>query len=633
VDSQRTLLKDLGRDGSARRSVDAGEAPTRRASGPAARTRIIARRGAASPWPDEGHLLQDRYLLEERLGAGGFGVVWRAHDQLLGRDVALKRVWLGADGDSERATREAQASARLSHPAIVALYEAFALDDAFYLVSELVDGDTLARLIADIDIEDEQVLEIGIALSGALAHAHARGVVHRDIKPQNVLVPAHSGDARSAAKLTDFGGAALTGEDALTRTGDVLGTLAYMAPEQTEAEPVTEQADLYSLALVLYEAFAGTNPVRGPTPAATARRIGRRLEPLARTRRDLDRGLCEAIDCALVRAPDRRGDVAELEEALRDALEHGSHRSRWRRLSGEATRRQPRLPAAPSSHPASERLLDEDPGDREDRAHEEFSVPPSGAEGPEQHAERRRRKRGRTVAVVPVASGPRAPRGLLWVAALAGAVWELAHGRSGLALVMLAALAPLLIAPAERGTHSVGGRWLLALLAPVLGLAGLAGAFPALAGQARGWGFRAALAALGYWFTVLAEPLLDRRLWLGPPAGAPPRSVWEHSAGTAVTHVISPALSLGVLLGASLWAAAAALLPWIVRGRSAAADGIAAASWCLGLVLLSPALGAGLHGGLSHPSPRGAPLGAALGGLLAVGARALRGPVSVRGSD
>jgi serine/threonine protein kinase len=213
----------------------------------------------------------ERYRLLERLGAGGFGVVWRAQDELLRREVAVKRVFLGEPPiDAERASREAHAAARLSHPAIVALYEAHAVDDAFYLISELVDGDTLATLIAEESLEDEEILEISLALAGALSHAHARGVIHRDIKPQNVLVPHQADDDATpqtllaAAKLTDFGGASLVGEDVLTRTGDVLGTLAYMAPEQSEGREVGAQADLYSLALVTYEALCGVNPVAAP---------------------------------------------------------------------------------------------------------------------------------------------------------------------------------------------------------------------------------------------------------------------------------------------------------------------------------------------------------------------------------
>ncbi len=282
----------------------------------------------------------DRYRLLERLGAGGFGVVWRAHDGLLDREVAVKVIPLPAGGDGEdceRATREALAAARLGHPAIVALYEAYVEDDAFYLISELVHGETLAALLTAEALCDEQVLEIGVALADALLHAHQRGVIHRDLKPQNVLVPlaaaqlggvqraseAWTQGCRSAdpepcgqtphsaspAKLTDFGGALLAGEEGLTRTGDVLGTVAYMAPEQIEGHEVDGQADLYSLALVLYEALAGVNPVRGPTPAATARRIGRHLEPLERHRRDLPRELTRALDCALDSHPVRAGDA------------------------------------------------------------------------------------------------------------------------------------------------------------------------------------------------------------------------------------------------------------------------------------------------------------------------------------
>ena len=213
------------------------------------------REGVEGGFPSAGSLVLDRYRLLECLGAGGFGVVWSAHDELLHREVAVKRIAIAPDGDSERATREALASARLAHPAIVALYEACAVDDAFYLISELVGGRTLAQLIAERSLADEEIVQIGLALTGALEHAHSRGVIHRDVKPQNVLVPdRHPDDATPAAavaKLTDFGGASLAGEDVLTRTGDVLGTLAYMAPEQSEGREAREPADLYSLALVL----------------------------------------------------------------------------------------------------------------------------------------------------------------------------------------------------------------------------------------------------------------------------------------------------------------------------------------------------------------------------------------------
>jgi eukaryotic-like serine/threonine-protein kinase len=518
----------------------------------------------------------DRYRLLERLGAGGFGVVWRARDELLHREVAVKRILLGPDGDRERAEREALAAARLSHPAIVALYEACVTQDACYLISELVDGSTLAQLIAVGGAPDADVLEIGIALSGALAHAHARGVIHRDIKPQNVLIPSRLQKGGEAAKLTDFGGASLVGEDALTRTGDVLGTLAYMAPEQSEGEDAREEADLYALALVLYEALSGVNPVRGPTPAATVRRIGSELESLSRHRRDLPRLLIDALDCALAPVPEDRGTLEELREALEHTLD--SHPLELRAAS------------------ASER----------DHESEPQPVPATASRW---------------------APRPALPRAVWLAGAMLLAGWQASAGRPGVALLVLAALAPALLVPAARGERRIGVGWLASLLAPALGLVGLAGAFPAIAGQASGWRDRALRGALGYWWLALAEPLLGRRLWLGVPASAPSRGAWEGSISVTGAHVIAPLLTLGILLGALLWAAAAVVLPLLVRGRNAVLDLLAAALLSTALVLLAPALDAGLAAHAAQPAGRGAVLGAVLGGMLAVAARALRGPV------
>jgi serine/threonine protein kinase len=593
VDSPQTLVQG------SRRREPTPEQP--------ARERITARAQA----PEAQELVLERYRLLEQLGSGGFGVVWRAHDELLHREVALKRVWLGADGDSERASREALATARLSHPAIVALYEACARDGAFYLISELVDGDTLARLMAEQALEDEEILEIGVALAGALSHAHARGVIHRDIKPQNVLVPDPAGgDARerpalAAAKLTDFGGASLIGEEALTRTGDVLGTLAYMAPEQSEGREVGAQADLYSLALVLYEALCGVNPVRGATPAATVRRIGRPLPPLQRERRDLPPALTFAVDRALAPAPAARGTLEDLSSALEETLARGLRRGRRRRhRQAEHSAYEPPAPPSATLHrPSPARQPRPAP------AHEPLEL-----EGSE-------RERARTTPRVPL------PRAVWLVSAGVLVVWQALSGRPGVALLLLAALLPLLLACGERGASRLGAGWLSCALAPVLGLAGFAGAFPALAGQASRWRERLALGALGYWWLTLAEPLLARKLWLGSPVGTPPRSVWEGSIAAAAEHVIAPLLALGVLLGALLWGLAAVLLPWIARGRSAALDVLAVSAWSAALIACAPVLDAGLNAHAAHPSPHGAVLGAILGALVAVAARALRGPV------
>jgi hypothetical protein len=559
VDSSKTLIQDHGSAGAAHIRVS-DERPRR---------------------PSEA--LLGRYQLIERLGAGGFGTVWRAHDKLLDRTVALKRIPLPSEEDRERASREALVTARLSHPAIVTLYEASSDEDAFYLISELVEGDTLATLIREDKLFDEDILEIGLELVGALEHAHARGVTHRDVKPQNVLVPNDAAEQISAhgapsavAKLADFGGARLVGEDALTRTGDVFGTLAYMAPEQSEGHETGPSADLYSLALVLYESFSGINPVRAHTPAATARRIGAPIEPLERRRGDLPRQLTRALDCALDPDPERRGTLADLRAAFTDAL-------------GTAGR-----PEQLEEIVRAERL--KETGVAED------------VEEPGEQASSRR-----LVAL---------PR-LLWIGCvLAAAGWQAAQGRAGVSLLLLAAGAPLLALPRRSGPG-----WLAALLAPALGLAGLAAAFPALAGQRAGWRARAGLALLGFWWLALAESLYTKRLWLGPPPGLPPRAVWEGSLSSAATHVVGSTLSVELLLGGAVWALASVILPWIVRGRSAALDVAAAVAWTLALLAATPLLERALHAHASGPSPRGVLLGTVLGCALAVCARALRGPV------
>ena len=246
-----------------------------------------------------------RYRLDRRLGAGGFGVVWLAWDEKLEREVAVKAM-PHERGSGERVEREARAAARLNHPGIVAVYELAFDDHEVYLVSELVRGRTLAELLHAGAVSDRDVARIGVLLCEALAHAHARGVVHRDVKPQNVMVVAEPAAGAGFAKLADFGVAHVASGDPLTRTGDVIGTLAYMAPEQAEGSPVTPASDVYSLALTLYEAWTGGNPVRAGGMAATARRLGRPLPSLSGRRRDLPLELCDMVDAALAPDPAER---------------------------------------------------------------------------------------------------------------------------------------------------------------------------------------------------------------------------------------------------------------------------------------------------------------------------------------
>ncbi|MGE5407860.1 MAG: serine/threonine-protein kinase [Syntrophothermus sp.] len=263
-----------------------------------------------------GSVVLNRFVIERRIGSGGFGVVYEAWDGRLERPVAVKAIEQRGEA-GRRVLREAQAAARLNHPGIVTLYELGEEDGNALLVTELVEGSTLARLSHEGVLSDREIGEIGADLCEALDHAHSRGVVHRDIKPQNVQVTA--GEPR--AKLMDFGIARLADEATLTAAGDVVGTLAYMSPEQAEGRPAGPEADVYSLALTLYECWSGENPHRRATPAATARAIGRRHRPLRRLRPDLPRELSDAVEACLAARPNRRPSLEELGTAIEDALD------------------------------------------------------------------------------------------------------------------------------------------------------------------------------------------------------------------------------------------------------------------------------------------------------------------------
>jgi serine/threonine protein kinase len=250
-----------------------------------------------------GSLVLNRFLIERRIGSGGFGTVYEAWDGRLERPVAVKAIESAGAPGSDRVLREAQAAARLNHPGIVTLYEMGEEDGNALLVTELVDGSTLAELNRDGTLSDREVGEIGADLCEALDHAHTRAVVHRDIKPQNVLV---TDEGEPHAKLMDFGVARLTDAAALTAPGDVVGTLAYMAPEQAEGRTAGPEVDVYALGLTLDPGGDGAGDRRpheaaaqaAPRPAARALRDRRclpadppRSTPVAGRAGRRDRGL------------------------------------------------------------------------------------------------------------------------------------------------------------------------------------------------------------------------------------------------------------------------------------------------------------------------------------------------------
>jgi tRNA A-37 threonylcarbamoyl transferase component Bud32 len=495
-----------------------------------------------------GERILGRFVIEARIGSGGFGTVYRAWDERLQRPVAVKAI--ERSDSAPRVTREAQAVARLAHRNIATLYELAAEGNHAFLVSELIEGDTVRVLGRRGELSDRIVAELGADAAAALAHAHRHGVVHRDVKPENILV------GSAEAKLVDFGIARVAGERTLTATGAVVGTLAYMAPEQADGLRPGPAADVYALALTLYECFCGEHPLLREGPAATARAIGEEIPFLALVRPELPEQLTEMLDACLDPDPERRPLASELEAVLN---------AHARELTGSplpATIGPPEEAARPRRPLPLARL-----------------APALGI--------------GALSAAALIASA--APAILLAGSALVGALalarprpatavgsaltigWLLiGAGEPGSALLLTVLVAPLLLPVGDPGAAP------LPPLAPLLGVCGLAPVYPALAGLTRSLPGRALLGASGYLWLAAAEAALDRRLLFGPDLAAPPG--WQQSAGLALGDVVVPLFGAAVLAAAGVWALAAAVLPLLVRGRTPVLDGLGALIWAAALI-------------------------------------------------
>ena len=265
-----------------------------------------------------GRVLGGRYRLVSPIARGGMATVWVADDPVLSRRVAVKilRADLAADeGTRARFRHEAIAAARLSHPNIVSTYDTGDDDGIAYIVMELIEGTTLRHLIDEhggLPVAD--VIRIGKQVADALDAAHRAGLVHRDVKPANVLVP-----PAGPVKVTDFGIAKAAGADDLTRTGTVMGTARYLAPEQVNGRPTDPRTDVYALGLLIYEALCGHPPFGGDTEIATAMARLTTSAPAVRAERpEVSQALDDVIHRCLARQPSARFGSAA---AVRDALD------------------------------------------------------------------------------------------------------------------------------------------------------------------------------------------------------------------------------------------------------------------------------------------------------------------------
>jgi serine/threonine protein kinase len=289
------------------------------------------------------NVLSDRYALKDRIGRGGMGEVYAADDQRLEREVAVKL--LRADLAEEpamcrRFENEARATARLTHPNVVGIFDTGVQDGVPYLVMERLPGTTLGDRMRAGTLNEEEARLLAFDVLAALAAAHDAGIVHRDVKPGNVLF---ASDGR--AKVTDFGIAKIAEGLDQTATAMLLGTPVYMAPERFHGAPATPRSDLYSLGVVLYEALSGRKPFTGDNAMAIAHSVDRSdYPPLASLRPDLSAQLIGVVDRALAREPERRFDSAD---AMAAALSRSDVGEATTEVGLTATQAIPQRPAPP----------------------------------------------------------------------------------------------------------------------------------------------------------------------------------------------------------------------------------------------------------------------------------------------
>lgn len=499
-----------------------------------------------------------RYDLMEVIGRGATSRVYRALDRATGREVAVKEIPVDL-GLEQRVAAEIRAAARLEHPGMVRMLDWGEDHESLYLVSELVDGPSLERVYADAPPGDRATAEMVADVLEALDHAHERGVIHRDIKPANILV-----DDRGHAMVADLGVARLSGETGMTQTGGVVGTMAYMAPEQATGEQVTGAADVWAATLVLYEGLTGRNPLLGGSPADTARRAALgEIPPIRNLRPDLPTRLAKAIDAGLARHPDARPDAHRMAQIVREearALPEGRGRRAVALLSGPTPMILSGVGAALLGGLIAERG---------------FSTGALGTAG---------------IALIAGAIGAwRAPLAAAGLIVLAGAAMAAAApALTGIALV----IAMLMLLTGARHGRLV----LLPALAPVLAAIGMLPVYALLAGSARTTAARVWSAIAGMVSLLLWQVAAGANAFVF--TGWEINGAWESLQGVKSPQAAGEALIAPItehpqaLIGCLIMIVATLTWPLVIGAR----DGhrvAAAVMWAAGLVIAAGLLGGG----------------------------------------
>jgi eukaryotic-like serine/threonine-protein kinase len=483
-------------------------------------------------------LVLDRYRPLRPLGSGGSGSVWLARDETNGLDVALKIV--PREGKAaDRAEREAEAATRLRHERCLRAYGFGSDASHVYIAYEYVAGRTLRDAMRSGELRDADAIEAAAQILDGLAHAHGRGIVHRDVKPSNVLL---AGDEGISVRLLDFGLAQFDEAETLTAVGDVPGTLAYISPERLRGREACTASDVWAVGILLWEALAGKHPFWGVPLQQMARTIETGPPPLQEERPDLPKRLLSAVGHALADDPARRPPAAALANELRNGL------------AGRV-----RSPKAESIVPTRARLE---------------RVAPAAAAG--------------IAAGAGAAMLPFYPTGGAAALAVAAAATTLRAPRSGLALALAAPIFPLgnlslglALAYATLALAWLALSWrdarfgLVFLAGPLLGAAGLLALVPLAVLPVRGGVRRAAQALAAVGAAAAAAGLRGVDLPFGQGAASELRVDGTEgvlAASQAVLEAVPAGLALeAVALAAVAVSLAHARTPWRIAGLGAAA--------------------------------------------------------------